>query len=211
MCLNPNIRLIKIMDTVNLSELTLENVGQWPMPVKIGVILGISILIIGLGYWLIVKPNFEQLDTLEAQEIALKTEFEKKQHQAANLQAYRNQLQLMNERFGTMLKQLPAKNEMPGLLEEISKTGIASGLKFELFAPQPEVVHDFYVELPIKITIVGSYMQLARFLSRVAEMNRIVTLHEFSVEGVSSGDGKTVSQDELVMGITAKIYRYRAQ
>ncbi|CZR30094.1 Pilus assembly protein%2C PilO [Legionella pneumophila] len=72
-------------------------------------------------------------------------------------------------------------------------------------------MHDFYVELPIKITIVGSYMQLARFLSRVAEMNRIVTLHEFSVEGVSSGDGKTVSQDELVMAITAKIYRYRAQ
>lgn len=199
------------MDTVNLNELTLENVGQWPIPVKIGVIVGISLLVIGLGYWLIIKPNFEQFDTLQAQEVALKTEFETKQHQAANLQAYRNQLQLMNERFGAMLKQLPAKNEMPGLLEEISKTGVASGLKFELFAPQPEVVHDFYIELPIKITVVGSYMQLAMFLSRVAEMNRIVTLHEFGVEGVSSGDGKTISQDELVMGITAKIYRYRAQ
>ncbi|KGP64165.1 pilus assembly protein PilO [Legionella norrlandica] len=199
------------MDKVNLSELTLENVGQWPLPVKVGFIVGISVLIIGLGYWLIVKPNLEQYDTLQAQEVTLKMEFETKQRQAANLQAYRNQLQLMNERFGTMLKQLPAKNEMPGLLEEISKTGIASGLRFELFAPQPEVVHDFYIELPIKITVVGSYMQLARFLSRVAEMNRIVTLHEFSVEGVSSENGKTISQDELVMNIIAKIYRYRAQ
>ncbi|KTD82922.1 type 4a pilus biogenesis protein PilO [Legionella waltersii] len=199
------------MNTVNLNELTLENVGQWPLFVKLGVIAGISILVIGLGYWLIVKPNFEQFDTLQAQELTLRDEFEKKQSQAANLQAYRNQLELMNERFGTMLRQLPAKNEMPGLLEEISKTGILSGLKFELFAPQPEVVHDFYIELPIKITVVGTYMQLARFLSRVAEMNRIVTLHEFSIAGKTGSDNKTVSQDELIMNITAKIYRYRVQ
>lgn len=199
------------MNTVNLRELTLENIGQWPIAIKIGVIAGLSFLIIALGYWVIIKGNFEQYETLQAQEVTLKEEFEKKQHQASNLQAYRNQLQLMNERFGTMLKQLPAKNEMPGLLEEISKTGVASGLKFQLFAPQTEVVHDFYIELPIKITVVGNYMQLAIFLSRVAEMNRIVTLHEFSIQGESSKDKKTVSEDELVMNITAKIYRYRAQ
>lgn len=199
------------MNTINLSELTLDNVGQWPFAVKIGVIAGVNLLIIALGYWLIVKSNFEQFDTLRAREATLKQDFESKQYQASNLQAYRNQLQLMNERFGTMLKQLPAKNEMPGLLEEISKTGVASGLKFELFAPQPEVEHDFYIELPIKITVVGTYMQLAVFLSRVAEMNRIVTLHEFSIKGVSSKDSKTVSEDELVMNITAKIYRYRSQ
>lgn len=199
------------MNTVNLSELTLENVGQWPTAVKIGVIAGLSFLIIALGYWLVVKANFEQYETLQTQEATLREEFEKKQHQASNLQAYRNQLQLMNERFGTMLRQLPAKNEMPGLLEEISKTGVTSGLNFELFAPQAEVVHDFYIELPIKITVVGTYMQLAMFLSRVAEMNRIVTLHEFTIQGESSKDSKTVSEDELVMNITAKIYRYRAQ
>ena len=148
---------------------------------------------------------------MQTKEVSLRSDFESKQHQAANLQAYRNQLQLMNERFGTMLKQLPAKNEMPGLLEEISKTGITSGLKFELFAPQPEVQHDFYIELPIKIIVEGNYMQLALFLSRVAEMNRIVTLHEFSIEGLSSKDSKTISEDVLVMNITAKIYRYRSQ
>ena len=199
------------MNTINLSELTLDNIGQWPMPVKIGVILGVSVLIVGLGYWLIIKANFEQYATLQTKEVSLRSDFESKQHQASNLQAYRNQLQLMNERFGTMLKQLPAKNEMPGLLEEISKTGTSAGLKFELFAPQPEVEHDFYVELPIKITVEGNCMQLALFLSRVAEMNRIVTLHEFSIEGLSSKDKKTVSEDVLVMSITAKIYRYRTQ
>lgn len=141
------------MSSINISELTLENIVQWPLPVKLGSVIGVALLIIGLGYWLIVKSNFEQLDILEAQEVTLKTDFETKQHQAANLQAYRNQLELMNERFGTMLKLLPAKNEMPGLLEEISKTGVTSGLKFELFAPQAEVKHDFYVELPIKITV----------------------------------------------------------
>lgn len=199
------------MNKINLSELTLENVGQWPNAVKIAAVLGTGLFIIALGYWLIVKSNFEQLDILQAKEATLKTDFEMKQNQASNLQAYRNQLILMHERFGAMLKQLPAKNEMPGLLEEISKTGLTSGLKFELFAPQKEVEHDFYIELPIKITVVGTYFQLATFLSRVAEMNRIVTLHEFSIEGVSSKDSQVkVSEDELVMNITAKIYRYRS-
>jgi type IV pilus assembly protein PilO len=198
------------MNSINFNELTLENIGQWPAPVKIGAILGINILITALGYMLIIKPHFEQYATLQAKETSLKSEFESRQHQASNLQAYRNQLQLMNERFAAMLKQLPEKNKMPGLLEEISKTGVASGLKFELFAPQSEVQHDFYIELPIKITVKGNYMQLALFMNRVAEMNRIVTLHELSIEGVSSKDKKGVSEDELVMNLTAKIYRYRA-
>lgn len=198
------------MNTINLNELTLENVGQWPLPVKIGAILGVGILIIAVGYWFIIKANFEQYDSLQSQEKTLRTEFESKQHEASNLQAYRNQLQLMNERFGAMLRQLPAKNEMPGLLEEISQTGLASGLKFELFAPQPELQHDFYIELPIKITVEGNYMQLALFMSRVAQMNRIVTLHEFNIQGLSSKDNK-ISEDILVMDITAKIYRYRSK
>ncbi len=199
------------MNRINLNELTLENVGQWPLVVKICVLLGVSILIIALGYWLIIQDNFTQFNQLEGQEATLKTDFENKQRQLFNLPAYRQQLQIMTERFALMLKQLPEKNQMPGLLEEISKTGVASGLKFELFAPQPEVMHDFYVELPIKISVVGTYFQLAMFISRVAEMNRIVTLHDFNIEGVSSKDHKAISEDELVMNITAKIYRYRIQ
>jgi type IV pilus assembly protein PilO len=197
------------MNGINFSELTLDNVGQWPLPIKIGAIVGTAVLVIGLGYWLLIQDNFDQYNQLQQQEVTLKNDFEMKQHEASNLQAYRNQLDLMRDRFGTMLRKLPAKNEMPGLLEEISKTGTSSGLKFLLFAPQPEVVHDFYIELPIKITVVGTYMQLAVFLSRVAQMNRIVTLHEFSISG-QTADDKTVSEDELVMDITAKIYRYKS-
>lgn len=199
------------MNSINLNELTLENVGQWPFWVKLGVLLGVSVLIIALGYWLIIQDSFAQYDRLTAQEVTLKADFENKQRKVFNLAEYRAQLQVLGDRFASILKQLPAKNEMPGLLEEISKTGVASGLKFELFAPQSELPHDFYVELPIKISVVGNYFQLAEFLSRVAEMNRIVTLHDFSVEGVSSKDQKVVSEDELVMNITAKIYRYRTQ
>lgn len=199
------------MNSINLNELTLDNVGQWPLVVKMCVFLGVSILIIALGYWLIIQDNFTQFNKLKGQEATLKTDFESKQRQLYNLPAYREQLEVMRERFVLMLKQLPEKNEMPGLLEEISKTGVASGLRFELFAPQPEVMHDFYVELPIKISVVGTYFQLAMFISRVAEMNRIVTLHDFSIEGVSSKDHKEVLEDELDMSITAKIYRYRTQ
>lgn len=202
------------MNGINLNELSLENIGQWPFPVKVGAIACAAILIMVLGYFFLVKPNFDQFSGLQTQEDTLKKEFDTKQSQASNLQAYRDQMNEMNERFGAMLKKLPAQNEMPGLLEEISKTGIASGLKFERFTPQPEIVHDFYVELPIKITVSGSYMQLALFMSRVAEMNRIVTLHEFKIGGVSlkdSKDNKLVSGDDLVMDITAKIYRYRSR
>ncbi|MCW8469481.1 type 4a pilus biogenesis protein PilO [Fluoribacter gormanii] len=199
------------MNSINLNELTLENLGQWPLLVKGCVLIVVSILIIALGYWLIIKDNFIQFDQLQAQEVTLKTDFESKQRQLINLPAYRQQLQIMTERFAQMLKQLPEKNQMPGLLEAISKTGVASGLRFELFAPQPEVLHDFYIELPIKISVVGTYFQLAMFISRVAEMDRIVTLHDFTIERVSSKDNKAVSEDELIMSITAKIYRYRTQ
>jgi type IV pilus assembly protein PilO len=164
-----------------------------------------------MGYFLVIKASLATYQVQVVKEQTLKSDFETKQHQASNINTYRHQLKLMDERFGTMLRELPAKNEMPGLLEEISRTGLASGLKIELFAPQPEVQHDFYIELPIKITVIGTYFQLATFLSRVAQMNRIVTLHEFSIEGVSSKDSKIVSEDELVMNITAKIYRYRAR
>lgn len=198
------------MNNINLSELTLDNIGQWPMAIKLALVGMMSLMLIGLGYWVLVKPNFEQYEVFQQEEKNLRLEFESKANQAANLQAYRNQLELMQEKFGAMLRQLPAQHEMPGLLEDISKTGIASGLKFELFAPQPEVNYDFYIELPIKIKVVGDYHELAIFLSRVAEMSRIVTLHDFMIERVQNKETKSSSGHELIMDITAKIYRYRS-
>lgn len=199
------------MKKIELSELTLENIGQWPLVIKYLLVSVLVILVLGLGYWLIIKPNFEEYDTLLSQEVTLKATFESKQQQAANLNAYKNQLKIMNERFGHMIKQLPAQTEMPALLEDISKTGIASGLTFELFAPMPEVAHDFYYELPINITVVGNYHQLALFLSRVVEMSRIVTLHDFDIVAVPNDKKSADSGDLLEMKIMAKIYRYRAQ
>lgn len=198
----------------NLKELTVDNVGKWPLPVKIGVMAIMSILVFGLGYNLVIQPNIDQYNSLSLKEEKLKTEFETLQRKASNLNAYKNQMEVMQERFGNMLKQLPTQNEMPSLLEDISKTGIASGLTFELFAPAPEIKHDFYIELPIQIVVIGNYHQLATFLSRVSEMSRIVTLHDFVLEAPSQvkSDNKKADQGEqLTMKITATIYRYRTQ
>lgn len=199
------------MKNLDLGDLTLDNIGQWPLLVKYLVVGIVSVLVIGIGYWIFIGPNLEQYATLQTAEVNLKAAFETKQRQAANLDAYKNQLQIMNERFGHMIRQLPAQTEMPALLEDISKTGIAAGLSFELFAPLPEVAHDFYYELPINITVVGKYQQLAVFLSRIVEMSRIVTLHNFDIVAVDDDKKSTDSGDLLRMKILAKIYRYRAQ
>lgn len=195
----------------NLKELTVDNVGKWPNPIKWGVMAVVAILVFVLGYYLVIQSNLDIYDELSRKEDTLKTEFEKLQHQASNLNAYKNQMALMRERFGNMLKQLPTQNEMPSLLEDISKTGIASGLTFELFAPSAEIKHDFYIELPIQIVVKGNYHQLAIFLSRVAEMSRIVTLHDFVIEAPELDKQKKLQGEQLVMKITATIYRYRTR
>lgn len=201
------------MMNLNIHELTLDNIGQWPKAIKLSVIAFLSLLLVGVGYWLIVQDNLNQYEALVAQEVILKRDFETKQQQAASLHAYRLQMQMMEEKFGTMLKQLPTQNEMPGLLEDISKTGIASGLTFELFAPQPEITHDFYIEVPIKIKVKGNYHQFAVFLSRIALMSRIVTLHDLAIKTAPDAiDKKTnITGEKLTMDITAKIYRYRTK
>lgn len=196
---------------INITELTLENVGKWPKPIKWGVMVILSLTICGMGYQLIIKSNIDEYNTLVQKEESLRGEFERLQHLASNLQAYREQMKIMTERFGNMLKRLPTKNEMPSLLEDISKTGIASGLTFDLFAPEPEKLHDFYVELPIQISVIGNYHQVAIFLSRVAEMNRIVTLHDFVIEVPSLNQKKGANGDQLNMKIKATIYRYRTK
>ncbi|MGQ3890554.1 type 4a pilus biogenesis protein PilO [Legionella sp. CNM-4043-24] len=197
------------MNNLRLDELTLENVGQWPAVVKYAVAALLMLLIIGMGYWFFTSNNFEQYDALLVDSVNLKNSFEQKQQQAASLQLYENQLKIMEERFGNMLRQLPAQSEMVGLLDDISKTGVSSGLTFVLFAPAPEVTHDFYVEVPISVKVQGTYEQLAVFLSRIAAMKRIVTLHDFEITPVKNEKDKEVSGNLLEMSIIIKIYRYR--
>ncbi len=194
---------------INVKDLTVENIGKWPKPIKIGVITIIALFVFLLGYYLLISANIEQHNVLVAKEGELKSEFEKLHNLASNLDAYHHQIKIMEERFTHILLQLPSQNEMPSLLEDISRTGIATGLTFELFAPAPEVSHDFYIELPIQIIVNGTYQQLAIFLSRVAEMNRIVTLHDFVIEAPQLNKDKKINPDILTMKLTATIYRYR--
>lgn len=199
------------MTNMKLNELTMENIGQWPLLIKYAMAALLMLVIIGMGYWFFTSANLAQYDALVSEEATLKTTFEQKQRQASSLQLYENQLQIMNERFGTMLRQLPAQSEMVGLLDDISKTGVAAGLSFELFAPMPEVTHDFYVEVPINVKVEGTYEQLAVFLSRIAAMRRIVTLHDFEIVATKSQNEKVASGDKLEMSIIIKIYRYRSR
>jgi type IV pilus assembly protein PilO len=139
---------------------------------------------------------------VELQERDLRTEFERKQEKAANLEAYRQQLEEMRQSFGAMLKQLPDKTEVAALLVDVSQTGLAAGLEFELFQPMAEVRKDFYAELPIKLRVLGGYHEFGEFISGLAALPRIVTIHDVSIEPRKEDDGR------LQLVATAKTYRY---
>lgn len=188
---------------VNLSELDVNNLGSWPGPVKVIASLLLFVVVLALGYNFHLKDLQDQLDQRRGEEATLKQQFETKAFQAANLEAYRQQMTEMEQSFGALLRQLPSDTEVPGLLEDITRTGLGSGLEFEEIKLQPEVAQQFYIELPIQIRVVGGYHDLATFVSGVASLPRIVTLHDFEIKPVDKdGDGK------LRMSILAKTYRY---
>jgi type IV pilus assembly protein PilO len=147
------------------------------------------------------------LQKAEADEADLRSQFENKQQRAANLDAYKTQLADMERGFGAMLRQLPGKTEVPNLLVDISQTGLAAGLSEKLFQPGTEKSNGFYAELPIKIRLVGSYHQFGAFVSGIAALPRIVTLHDIEITPVSDRGGGG-SYDNLTMDVTAKTYRY---
>ena len=152
------------------------------------------------GYWFDTKEQLLELERKEAQENELKQTFEIKQRKAANLDAYKAQLAEMERSFGAMLRQLPNKTEVAELLVDVSQTGIASGLEFQLFQPSNEVKKEFYAELPIKIRVVGNYREFGDFVSSLAALPRIVTLHNINLTRDKS--------NVLTMDATAKTYRY---
>lgn len=188
------------MKDFDLNNLDLSNIGAWPMAAKAAVIFVVCIIVLVLGYFLDVKKQQQVLEQTRRQEVTLKADFEKKQATAANLDAYKKQMKEMKESFGTMLRQLPSKTEVEDLLVDISQTGLASGIKFDLFKPAQESFIEFYAELPISIKVTGTYHQFGDFISGVAALPRIVTLHNISIDG---GEG-----DNLKMSVTAKTYRY---
>ncbi|WP_165667798.1 type 4a pilus biogenesis protein PilO [Metapseudomonas otitidis] len=188
---------------IDLNDLDLNNVGSWPAAVRVIACILVMAAILALGYNFHLKDLEVQLDQQRAEEESLKQQFTTKAFQAANLEAYKEQMKEMETSFGALLRQLPSDTEVPGLLEDITRTGLGSGLEFEEIKLQPEVVQQFYIELPIQISVVGSYHDLATFVSGVASLPRIVTLHDFSIAPLGSE-----STSKLRMSILAKTYRY---
>ncbi|WP_349570721.1 type 4a pilus biogenesis protein PilO [Azotobacter salinestris] len=188
---------------VDLADLDLNNLGSWPAPVKVITCLLMLIAVLALGYNFHLKDLQAQLDRERGEEGTLKQQFSTKAFQAANLEAYRQQMVEMEASFGALLRQLPSDTEVPGLLEDITRTGLGSGLEFEEIKLLEEVAQQFYIELPIQISVVGTYHDLATFVSGVASLPRIVTLHDFDIKPVASGDNT-----KLRMKILAKTYRY---
>lgn len=189
--------------SVDLNELDLNNVGSWPAAVKFIAGLLLLIVVLGLGYNFHLKDLQSVLEQRQQEEQTLKEQFSSKAFQAANLEAYKEQMQEMEVSFGALLRQLPSDTEVPGLLEDITRTGLGSGLEFEEIKLLPEVAQQFYIELPIQIKVTGGYHDLATFVSGVASLPRIVTLHDFQL-APASGD----SSSRLNMQIMAKTYRY---
>ncbi|PAU60235.1 pilus assembly protein PilP [Pseudomonas sp. PIC25] len=194
---------LESLKKVDLSDLDVNNLGSWPAPVKVITCILLIIAVLALGYNFHLKDLQAQLEQQQAQEETLKQQFSTKAFQAANLEAYKEQMKEMEESFGALLRQLPSDTEVPGLLEDITRTGLGSGLEFEEIKLQPESVKQFYIELPIQIVVVGGYHDLATFVSGVASLPRIVTLHDFEIKPV---DKDSVSK--LRMSIVAKTYRY---
>jgi type IV pilus assembly protein PilO len=188
---------------VEISELDLNNLGSWPVVVKVIASAMLMVLVLGLGYFFYIQDLEGQLSSAQIGESTLKEQYTTKAFQAANLEPYKRQMTEMENTFGALLRQLPSDTEVPGLLEDITRTGLSSNLEFEEIKLLPESVQPFYIELPIQITVVGAYHDLATFASGVSSLPRIVTLHDFAIK---PADPKNPLK--LRMSILAKTYRY---
>lgn len=187
-----------------LKALDINDVGRWPFVFRAAVIALVFVAVCVLGIWFtIIKDKAPQLARAEQEEQELRITFENKQRKAANYDAYRAQLSQIEQSFGTMLRQLPGKTEIPSLIVDISQTGLAAGLQEKLFRPEPEIPRDFYAEKPIRIRLSGGYHEIANFVSGIASLPRIVTLHDINITREGEGDF-----DQLSLEVTAQTYRY---
>jgi type IV pilus assembly protein PilO len=187
-----------------LQSLDVNDVGRWPAAFRGAVIALVFVGVVGLGiYFTIIKDKRPQLQRAQDDEVQLRLTFENKQHKAANYDKYKAQLAQMEQSFGTMLRQLPGETEIPSLIVDISQTGLAAGLQEKLFVPRSEIPRDFYAEKPINIRLSGGYHEIGNFVSGIAALPRIVTLHNITITPERAG-----SFDVLSMEVTAQTYRY---
>jgi len=190
-----------------LRSLDPQEPGRWPLPIRIGAVaVWFVALTVILAYFVVWNQKQPDLERSEAEELQLREEFKTKHAKAVNLEVYKGQLKDIERSFGALLRQLPGKTEVPNLLIDISQTGLAAGLEEKLFQPAAEQKRDFYAELPIKIRLTGSYHEFGEFVSGIAALPRIVTLHDIDIKPAAGG--KDASYDELTLDLTAKTYRY---
>jgi len=194
---------LKELNEIDLANLDLENVGSWPAVARATLVALLFFLLVLGGYYYHVAALSERLQASEVEELDLRRQFERKSFEAENLDAYKAQLVEMRDSFGALVSQLPSDTEVPGLLEDISAKGELNGLRIESIDLLDEVLEEFYVELPISITANGSYHDLGAFVSGMAGLPRIVTLHDFEI--VMDGDKSA----NLRMDLVAKTYRYK--
>lgn len=195
---------------VNLSEffeqfdgLELDNIGQWPKAAKILLAIFLSIVVMGLGYVVMISDKIQQLERITAEELNLKQQYQTKYHIAANLELFEQQMVEAEAMFANQLKSLPESHETPGLLDDITFVGTTTGLDFVKLNWQPEITQKIYIELPIDIEVLGSYHEFGEFVSKIAGLPRIVTLHDFDINIQPNQQG------ELRLKLQAKTYRYR--
>jgi type IV pilus assembly protein PilO len=201
--------LLRDLRELDLNELSLDNIGSWPLAVKVIAWVLVFLLVVVLGYFYNISDLRADLERSEAKEVGLKKEFEDKAFKAANLEALRKQMVEMEASFGALVSQLPSDTEVPGLLEDITNKGVESGLEIKSIKLEKEQTKEFYVELPISIEVTGSYHDFGTFVSGIANLPRIVTLHNFKIAPVAKDKDGEASSGVLSMSISAKTYRYK--
>jgi len=187
-----------------LQSLDMNDPGRWPLPFRIAAVILVFAGVAAFAtYMFVIKTDIPVLERAELEEQELRTTFEQKQRRAANFDAYRAQLAEIEREFGAMLRQLPGRTEVDSLLVDIAQTALSAGLEEQLFQPTGEIPRDFYAELPIRLRYTGSFHELGAFVSGVAALPRIVTLHDIRITPVTPD-----AVDELLLEVTAKTYRY---
>jgi type IV pilus assembly protein PilO len=185
-----------------IRRLNPREIGVWPWPAKIGVLIVLFALLIGVAWYVGWSKQSEELEQKKSQEVALRQEYSDKKAQAINLDLHIQQLKEVEQQFGALLRQLPSKSEMDALLSDINQAGLGRGLQFELFKPAGERLQDFYAELPVDIRVTGVYHDIGAFASDVSQLSRIVTLNDIAI---TNKDPKDLS---LTMEAVAKTFRY---
>jgi type IV pilus assembly protein PilO len=188
----------------DFNNIDFKNAGSLPMPVKLVLLSFLAIILIGLGYWFLWSPEIDELDQAKMKEQELRQTFLAKKAQAIKVDAYKQQMIDIEKTFGALLKQLPDKSQMDGLLTDINQAGLGRGLEFDLFKPGQETVADFYAEMPIQIKIKGNYHDVGAFATDISKLSRIVTLNDLNIAPLNNDSKDSV----LTMEATAKTYRY---